>query len=581
MLLVPLWAQGARDNDGEFATLLHRGFEFHQHADYANAVPLLRRALKMSPHDYFVNLLLGVEMLRTGMPGEAVDFLKEASRQRPSEDVPYEYTGEAQAVMGHYAEAAEAYLHAMQVNPVSQETIQGWVDFSLERFRQMAGRLRSSDPGLAAEYRLQALSLPSAEAKRRDLLEHAATMDPKAPGIWAELAMANLASGNLKEAQGDLNLAFAQNTQDLRCREATALLSAKTGDWPAAAEQLNQIASHSPSALARALSDWPPALQPDNRSVVAGPSARFLECARQPREDCTTEKFARQFSVGSRGTSASRETLYREQRWDRLAALPEPNGGDSDMWLQWGESFARLAKWEQAIPALERGLQNQSDNVNAQFLLSWCYANEAGRVVARLRRTGEGEAVAHMVRGDVLLRMQGNSAAAIDEYKLALATESNNPKLLERLADALLGDSQFDAAAENAHAALRIDPYRFSAMRTLAQVAMQQRKYDEGLPYLEQLAAHDPKDLTTQVDLATALVQTGDSVEALKHLEPVLQQGFPDEKGGLHSLLGTALRRVGRPEEAAQAFATGRRLSDEYQVSSHRGQDKQKTGSQP
>lgn len=580
-LLVPLWAQGTRDTKGEFSTLLHRGFELHQHADYVNAAALLRRAWKLNPHNYFVNLLLGVEMLRTGDPDEAVGFLKEASRQRSNEDVPYGYMGEAQAAMGHHAEAAEAYLHAMQLSPLSQEAIQGWVDYSLERFRELAGRLRSSDRGLAAAYRLQAISLPLADVKRRELLEHAATLDPKAPGIWGELAMAHFASGNPTAAQSDLSRAGAENALDLRYSEVAALLSAKAGEWVAAAEHLNQIASQSPGALARVVSDWPAALQPNDGSLVNGPAAKFLECARDAQENCTPDELSHQSSIGVRRASGSREILYREQRWDRLSALPAPGTNDSDLWLQWGESFAQLGKWPQAIPALERGVRNQSDKVYAEFLLSSCYASEAGRAVARLQRIGAGEAVAHTVRGDVMLRMQGNSAAAIAEYKLALASQSDDPRLLERMAEALVSDGQFDAAADYAHAALRIDPYRFSATRTLAQVAMRQRMYVEALPYLEQLATHDPKDLTTQVDLATALEQMGNFVEALKHLEPALQQNFPDEKGSLHSLLGTALRRVGRSQDAATAFATARRLSDEYQMSTHREEATQKTGSPP
>jgi predicted Zn-dependent protease len=97
--------------------LLHRAFDFHQRADYANALPLLRQAWKLDPHDYFVNLLLGIDLLRTRKPEEAIDFLKEATLQRPKEEFPYAYNGEAQAMLGHYAEAAEGYLRALQANP--------------------------------------------------------------------------------------------------------------------------------------------------------------------------------------------------------------------------------------------------------------------------------------------------------------------------------------------------------------------------------------------------------------------------------------------------------------------------------
>jgi tetratricopeptide (TPR) repeat protein len=80
----------------DFRSLLERGFAMHQHADYAGALPLLERAWKLEPHDYFANLLVGIDLLRTDEPAESIAYLEEAARQRPKEDFPYEYLGEAQ-----------------------------------------------------------------------------------------------------------------------------------------------------------------------------------------------------------------------------------------------------------------------------------------------------------------------------------------------------------------------------------------------------------------------------------------------------------------------------------------------------
>jgi Flp pilus assembly protein TadD len=61
--------------------------------------------------------------------------------------------------------------------------------------------------------------------------------------------------------------------------------------------------------------------------------------------------------------------------------------------------------------------------------------------------------------------------------------------------------------------------------------------------------------------------------EALANLGPALRQGYPDEKGSLHYLLGTVLRRMGKSAEAQQAFDTARELSDHFQQGSHQAQD--------
>ena len=86
-----------------------------------------------------------------------------------------------------------------------------------------------------------------------------------------------------------------------------------------------------------------------------------------------------------------------------------------------------------------------------------------------------------MVRGDVLLRMQANSAGAVAEYNTALVAHPNDPEILERLAEAQYESGQFAEATANARLSLSIDPYRFSAMETLARVAIEQRNYADAV----------------------------------------------------------------------------------------------------
>ena len=76
-----------------------------------------------------------------------------------------------------------------------------------------------------------------------------------------------------------------------------------------------------------------------------------------------------------------------------------------------------------------------------------------------------------------------------------------------------------------------------------------------------------------RIELAKACAQTGVSDEALRNLAPALAQGYPDEKGSLHYLLGTVLKKLGRTAEAEQAFASATQLSEAFQQKSYRDQD--------
>lgn len=380
---------GIAQSGDNFDALLKQGFELHQQARFAEAIPLLQQARRLQPQDYFANLLLGIDLLRTGKPAEAVPRLELAARVKPDEEFPEDYLGEAEAVLGDNAQAAEAYERAVERGKGSEQALEAWAGFVLERFRALGEELRASDAGIAAARRL-----------------------------------------------GDTHVG--------------------------------------------------------------------------PVPGCQT-----------------------------------------------------------GIPALERKLQAKpatTADVETEYQLSLCYAAAAGEAAARLQSAHEDMAAVHQLRGDILLRLQGDAAGAQAEYREALALHAGDPALLERLAEAQRTAGDAEGAKASAQAALAVDPHRREALRTLAALAMDNRDYDQALPLLRQLAEQSPGDRTVQVELGKALAQTGGDAEAVKLLDPALAAGYPDEKGALHALLGRALRKLGRDGDAAKADAEARRLSDAFQA---------------
>jgi predicted Zn-dependent protease len=319
--------------------------------------------------------------------------LELAARAKPSEEIPEDYLGEAQASLGRYSLAALAYRQAVERSHGSEQALEAWAGFALERFRQIGESLRASAPGVATMGRLRA--------------------------------------------------AAAKPTASLVCQ----------GSIPALEQKL----------------------------------------------------------------------------------------------------------------ALKRAISQSSQELDTAYKLSICYAVEAGKTAGQLQGGVEDTAALHRLRGDVLLRLKGDAAAAQQEYLQAVALRPGDPALKERLAEAQFTAGDTAAAQQSALAALAIDPNRREAMRTLASLAMDDRDYEQALPWLCKLEAEAPGDRTVQVQLGKALEQTGNAVEALKHLAPALAAGYPDEKGALHALEARALREVGRDAEASKAAAEARRLSDAFQ----------------
>jgi tetratricopeptide (TPR) repeat protein len=319
--------------------------------------------------------------------------LELAARVRPGEEIPEGYLGEAEASLGRYAQAAEAYQRAIQRGHGSEQALEAWAGFALERFRQIGQSLRASEAGVNTTRRLVAAA--------------------------AKPATSLVCSGSIPELERELAL-----------QEADFQKSAKL------------------------------------------------------------------------------ETAYK---------------------------------------------------------LSMCYAVQAGKAASQLQDNAKDVAALHRLRGDVLLSLKGDPSAAQQEYREAIALRPDDPVLKERLAEAQSAAGDVEGARRSEMAALAIDPHLREALRMLASLAMNDRDYEQALPWLRQLEAESPGDRAVQVKLAKALAQTGNAAEALRYLTPVLASGYPDEKGALHALDARVLRELGRDAEAAKAATEARRLSDAFQ----------------
>ena len=148
-------AQSAAGAAAGFEALLKEGFALHRSARYAEAIPVLERARRIEPQDYFANLLLGIDLLRSGRATEAVPRLRVAAHVKPAEEFPMDYLGEAEAALGEHALAAEAYRQALVRGHDSEQGLEAWAGFALERFRAIGETLRGSAEGIAVAKQLQ------------------------------------------------------------------------------------------------------------------------------------------------------------------------------------------------------------------------------------------------------------------------------------------------------------------------------------------------------------------------------------------------------------------------------------------
>jgi tetratricopeptide (TPR) repeat protein len=430
----------------------------------------------------------------------------------------------------------------------------------LERFRALGTWLRSTDRGTAIVLRVQAEGMMEGTKAGENLLRQSAAENPEQPGIWGELGVAQVQLGLRSDAEQSLKIARGRQPTASATWQLEALMEAAAGNWPEAEARLRAVGERSPAALRKAIAAWPQSLLPEQY-----PTGSLWQCVRERSTNCAP---AAPPPEARRDHSGNQ--LFAEERWEQLAEAAPPALDQTAAWFRRGVALGQMGDCAQAIPALERGLKDGAET--ASFWLEICYFAEAGRAAAQLNAQGD-EAAIHRLRGDMLLRMNRDAAAAAAEYAEAHRLKPTDADVSERLAQAYFALGDMHRAKQAANDALADDPHRILALRRLALIAMSEKDYPEALVVLKKMVAMDPTDAWARVQMGTAYAQSGRPEEAVRYLQPALASGYPDEKGALHAVLAGAWRKLGRLEEAKAAAAEASRLADSFQARSKRSPD--------
>ena len=533
-----------------FDSLLRQGFELHQQRRYTQAITQLERAHRLQPNDYFANLLLGIDYLRTAQASKALSFLETASLARPTDAKALGYTAEAHSVLGR-VDLAIGALHAAKQRDPSPQWRSALIRLYLGRFRAISQELRLTKAGLARSYRLQAQAMRERkDPEESNILLRAYSLSPDLEGIESELAHAEIRRHRFDLARRFLQRARARNPEDLDMIAAEAYLAAHGGDWEMAETRLLELGQRSRHRARTALTEWPVNVRlPDRLRHVVEQEDRSA-----PDRPATSPDVLR---------------LFASHNWEAVASGVSPDETSPDKLFRLGVAQARLKRFEKAVAPLERARTIARYQGEADYWLALSYAKLAEEETAALSRDQTADSVVHAVRGEVLLRLAGDGEAAAEQYKKAVAFASGDPALWAGLAAAEFLAGDWDSARESARRALELDPDRALALRTFGEVCMQERDYAAAIPALEKVLELQPGDIHAQFLLGTAYSQTGEYEKALRFLRAAERRRFPDEKGRLQYLLGTVLRKLGRHEEARLAFQRAQELADSFANTGH------------
>jgi tetratricopeptide (TPR) repeat protein len=139
---------------------------------------------------------------------------------------------------------------------------------------------------------------------------------------------------------------------------------------------------------------------------------------------------------------------------------------------------------------------------------------EAAALANEVIKADNSDVVAHVVAARIL-RNEGKFDDALLQLNHAQNNGDGATSFLQiELADTLLAKGDIAKATTAAQFALQLAPASLDAKHALARTLERQGNWEGAALYLRELSARKPKDLAAKLELANALVQSGDPVGA-------------------------------------------------------------------
>ncbi len=165
------------------------------------------------------------------------------------------------------------------------------------------------------------------------------------------------------------------------------------------------------------------------------------------------------------------------------------------------------------------------------------------------------------VEGSFTGKLSAEDAAAIREIR-AQNLEEIAASALARRAEALIRTGDHAQGAQLLSEALRRNPQNFATHRTLGDVRMNQKRFEEARTHFSEAILIREHDLRARRGLATALHRLGRLDEAIRHYSVALELRPDDAEA--HNNLGAALAQRGELRRALQHFEEAMRLRPDY-----------------
>lgn len=230
-----------------------------------------------------------------------------------------------------------------------------------------------------------------------------------------------------------------------------------------------------------------------------------------------------------------------------------PDNAEAQMWLGIVELASGNA--EKAVAPLDRAAELSPKNLDILDYRGQAHGIVAKDSYAQMYKQSPHSWHVHRLQAE-LYAEEDRHREAIVEYQAAIAAESNNPDLYEKLGNEYRAINQLEQAQAAFQHELSLSPHNGIAMYNLGSIDVERGDVAKGVPLLEEVARFYAQAPVVKYYLGRGLAESGKSGRAAQMLEEVIK-GEPIGELAKRSYfeLSRIYRKMQRPADAQRALA--------------------------
>ncbi len=491
--------------------------------NHGAAIALLRRLLPERPDLLQAHLVLAEAYRGQGSFEDALSLYGHIGEQFPQ--FPGTPLGRGQVLLqlGRTAEAAEAFVRAMELNPDNPTPLEQLVDIDLRAGNHQAGRDRvqaavAANPKLAGPGRLLVAKTYLAERNLEQaeiILKEAIELMPDNPTVYFLLAGVYNETNQVPLALARLADVIERNPRDYAALMLSGVLHSQQKDNAAARDTYEKALAINPGASAAL----------NNLAYLYAESYGELEKAQQLAQRArdlapTSPNIADTLGwiLYAKGDYARALSLLQE------AANGLPDSGEVQYHL--GMAYYMQGQEESARAALQRALESGEEFVGL---------DEARNAVAVLETSANGDAA--------------SSRAALENM---IASRNDDPVALARLAAIHESEGRTDQAINTLTRALEINPRNVNVLISMARLHAANQDTARAMEYARTARQHAPVDPVVAHTLGRLAYRMGDYSWSASLLQESARRQPPTPELLLD--LAESVYSVGQVDEAQAAL---------------------------